>query len=342
MSKEARLTYLWVDVGRQVDANDDAFEPIAEQQALGKSSRAREVHDAALEALIDEIRIDGIACGQAGWQPPHLQVERGQLRCVAIARPEGIRARHGIEERALEVDLQSIPTIGHVQVHERFRAAQVLGRVWCGCRGKDVGILRGQAQAVDMRDRQHVSRQDVRWRDCAIGIDLNESALEQLDTLAQQRELIRNGVAEGAHTARLLEVVQDGRRGDAVARGGEEARVGARNSLLSCGQRGLPQHTADKQRGGQGPAQRPALESSDGGPDQATAPFQWRHSSKKSTGATRTSKRVLCLGILLGRKGSTLAGNSLAFPAEPEKKFLCVRSARLQRGQLSSSSTMGY
>ena len=73
LREEARPACLVAQAGRQVDADHDALEPVANEQALRQPGGPREVHDAALEALVDEAGIQRIAGRQRRRQTPHLE-----------------------------------------------------------------------------------------------------------------------------------------------------------------------------------------------------------------------------------------------------------------------------
>ena len=112
-----------------------------------------------------------------------------------------------------------------------------------------------------MRGRQHVRREKVSRRHRPIGCQLQNLALEHLYAAAEQRELVRNRVAERAHGAAVLEIIEDGWRVDSVARGREESRVERWSDRLSRRQRRLgedaPEHERDTHGGGQRPVANP-------------------------------------------------------------------------------------
>ena len=102
-----------------------------------------------------------------------------------------------------------------------------------------------------MRDREDVGAENVGWPDAVVGADLEQRALEELDALAEEWEFARNRVAQRAHAAVVLEIVEDRRRRDAVARRGEEGRIWAGPVCLGSRERRLTQDGREKQRNAQ-------------------------------------------------------------------------------------------
>ncbi len=202
------------------------------------------MHDPTLEPLINEVRIERIGCGQARRQTPHFKIECGQCRLIAWIGPRRIGTGDSVKESRLEVDRHAVPVVRHVQIDERQSLNCIVLATWCRRRAKQIRIGRRQTQPVDASDWQDVRIQDVGRRDGAVWGDLEHLPLEQLDASAEERELARDGVAERANAAAMLEVIQDGGRPEAIPRGREEARVCTRTRWLSGRQCRLAEHRA--------------------------------------------------------------------------------------------------
>ena len=102
---------LGVEVAGQVLAGDDRLEVVRQQQALRGARRGVVVHDAALEALVDEVvvlrdRLAGALVGSA----PHLQVHAWQQSRLALAIRERLFERHGVREGRVELDGLAVRT----------------------------------------------------------------------------------------------------------------------------------------------------------------------------------------------------------------------------------------
>src|SRR2546423_1704839 len=63
LAMQAARPGLLAEVGRQVSSAHDGLEIVSDQDAAGRAAGAVEVHDAALEALVDEVGVVRIGGG---------------------------------------------------------------------------------------------------------------------------------------------------------------------------------------------------------------------------------------------------------------------------------------
>ena len=90
---------------RQSFASQQRLQVVGQQQPLRAAARLVVVHDAALEALVDEVAIGGIVGGLAGRSAPHLEGEQTQHVGIAGASDLGVQRR---VERLEEIDRLAI------------------------------------------------------------------------------------------------------------------------------------------------------------------------------------------------------------------------------------------
>ena len=76
--EKARFPGLRGEVGRYVLAHQQCFEVVGQQQPLGTRAPFVVVHDAALKALVDEVRVVRVTRWLAGRGPPNLEVHQRQ------------------------------------------------------------------------------------------------------------------------------------------------------------------------------------------------------------------------------------------------------------------------
>ena len=91
-------------VGRQVSAAQDRLHVVGQQQPLRPTRCGVEVHHPALKALVDEIRVVGVAARTRDWRAPDFEVDQ---RIVGA----GNRCRNQPKERFAEGNCQAFEAV---------------------------------------------------------------------------------------------------------------------------------------------------------------------------------------------------------------------------------------
>ena len=172
------------------------------------------MHDAALEALIDELIIGGIIGWLAGGRTPDLQVEPRQQGWVGVRR---ILRGNRTEEARAKVDLLTVERIRRLVLDECQNIRGVVRiAYWRGrCDDRRIG---GEKRAPINPCVGHQARvQQVQRLDSTVRLYLHDLALEDLYLKPVELECPRDGVTEGSNAAARLEEVPERISVDAVA-----------------------------------------------------------------------------------------------------------------------------
>jgi hypothetical protein len=208
LAEQRAVRRLGRQVVRQVVAGDDRLQVVRQQEALGALAATVVVHDAALEAEVDEVAVGGVTGRLGGRQAPDLQVEQGQQAGVAAAIRERIGQGHGLGERLGELDRLAFPAVRRVLVQVGDDVCAVGGAAGLGRRSDDAGILGRERGAADGGVRQQPLLQQVQGLD-AVALHLEDVALEELGGRAHELERSRGWQPERVFAATLVEVVPD-------------------------------------------------------------------------------------------------------------------------------------
>ena len=69
------------------------------------------MHDAALEALVDEIRVARVGRWFGNGRAPDLEIDQREEVLLAVAIREGVGAADGAEDRTPKIDRQPLPGV---------------------------------------------------------------------------------------------------------------------------------------------------------------------------------------------------------------------------------------
>src|SRR5947209_4532773 len=184
--------------------DQDLFDVVGQQDAACALTR-REVHDTALEALVDEIGIARIWRGLRDGRAPDFEVKQAEEVGVAGVR---LLLGHRAEERLTKVDrlaLRLVRRVGAYEGQNRCRVIRiadlgsaVLQRI-VGCR---------ENASVHPRVREDFGVKDVHQLHLRAAV-LRDLALEHLHGAAQEGERARDREAERLHLPTRLEVRED-------------------------------------------------------------------------------------------------------------------------------------
>src|SRR6266516_6239946 len=94
-------------VGQRI-ARQQGLEVVREQERLGALAAVVVVHDAALEAQVNEVVVVRVLRGCAGRQAPQLEVEQRQQASVGITLRKGVRQADRRVKRGQEFDRLAI------------------------------------------------------------------------------------------------------------------------------------------------------------------------------------------------------------------------------------------
>ena len=180
------------------------------------------MHDAALEALVNEFRVVRIALRLRDRRSPDLQVEQVQ-RAKRLGHDHigGNRAEEGLTE----VDrfaLEGVRGVRPNEVDDLCGVVRVVDR-WGDALERRVRSREGAA--VDVGERRELGIQQVQKFRLLARAGLGSLALEDLQLAAHEREFARNRIAEHFQSTAVLVVVEQDVVINAVASGDEVARV---------------------------------------------------------------------------------------------------------------------
>ena len=184
------------------------------------------VHDAALEALVDEVAVGRVVGWIAGRRPPDLEVETWQKVLLAGLTGERVLARDGGREGLVVVDGLALEGIRCHLLREGDDGRVVVGIAHRRRRGDHRGVRRRVGAAIDPRVRHQARIEQVERLHRAIRLQLHDQSLKDLHLEADQPELARDRVAEGWNTTASLEEVPEGIVVDSIARLRKVPRVG--------------------------------------------------------------------------------------------------------------------
>src|SRR5439155_22873322 len=102
-------------IGRQVLPGEQGLQVIRQKQTLRAAAALVVVHDAALEALVDEVVVRGIVRRLARRRAPDFEIQ--QTQDVRFGRTADIRA-DCVEEGLLEVDRLPVKRVSGVGANE--------------------------------------------------------------------------------------------------------------------------------------------------------------------------------------------------------------------------------
>jgi hypothetical protein len=240
---------LLIEVGRQVLAGEDRLEIVGQQQPLRALAAGVVVHDAPLEALIDEVGIRRVGRRLARGRAPDLEVQARQDVLLAVLVGKGVGTGNRVREGLVEVDRLAAEGIRRLLLGEGDDGGGVVGVADLGRSTNDRGVRRWEHAAVDGDIGHQTGVEQVERLHPAVRLELHDVALEDLDLEAVQPELTRYRVAEGAHAAALLEEGPEGVIVDAKVRLRKEPRVslllsrgGGRSRRKHAGQQAHDEH----------------------------------------------------------------------------------------------------